>query len=160
MSDRDREFLRYYNHYRVQDQVRYYGNRSGWHERRAHWLIAAAGAAMFGASVASLAGAQGWFGLTALWKAVSTVIPAVSGAIVAFRALYEFDRNHTRFLNTSYDLRRADVELRPGENLSGEELRAATVRYVAEIENLLSRENRQWHKLMSPADQAKQHQQG
>lgn len=154
MSEREREFLRYYNEQRVVDQKEYYLSNSGWHQRRANALIVGAGVIMFLSSIASWASSQQWFAVTAPWNVLATVMPAVSGAIVAIRALYEFDRNHTRFLNTYYDLREAAVKMRPAEQLTGEELRTATVQYITEIENLLSRENRQWVKLMGSADRS------
>ena len=151
MADREREFLDYYNEHRIKDQESYYLSKSGWHERRANFFILAAGIVMFLASAASWAVSNG-VDPPALWGIVATVMPAVSGAIVAIRALYEFDRTHTRFRNTYFDLRHAAVELRPAEKLAGQELRDATLKYVTEIENLLSRENSQWVNMMSKAD--------
>jgi hypothetical protein len=153
MSERDREFLRYYKRHRIDDQQRYYFDKSAWHQKRANALIWVAGILMFLTSATSAAVAQGAFN-GALWPALATVIPAISGAIVSIRALYEFERNHARFLSTYYDLRQAAIELRPGEELSNDELREATVTYVMEVENLLSRENRQFVKLMSAVDRS------
>lgn len=153
MSDRDKEFLLYYRRHRVEDQQGYYFDRSAWHQRRANALIVAAGALMFLSSAASWWGSQG--GASAIWLVLATALPAVSGAIVAVRGLYEFERNHSRFLNTYYDLRRAAVETRPPDSATAGELREATARYVAEIENLLSRENRQWVSLMAFSDKSR-----
>jgi hypothetical protein len=108
---------------------------------------------MFLSSAASWWGSQG--GASAIWLVLATALPAVSGAIVAVRGLYEFERNHSRFLNTYYDLRRAAVETRPPDSATAGELREATARYVAEIENLLSRENRQWVSLMASSDKSR-----
>lgn len=153
MSERDREFLRYYQRHRIDDQQHYYFDKSAWHQKRANALICVAGILMFSTSVISFAVAQDAFN-GALWLALATVMPAIAGAIVSIRALYEFERNHTRFLSTYYDLRQAANELRPTESLSNEELREATVTYVMGIENLLSRENRQFVKLMSSVDRS------
>jgi hypothetical protein len=151
MTDRERDFLRYYDAHRVEDQISYYRSKSGWHGRRAQALVILAGIIMFLSSVAAWAAALGWFGLGAVWHSLATVMPAISAAVVGVRSLYEFDRNHTRFQNTLYDLRHAAAELRPAAGLSGEELREAMGRYVTEVETLLSRENRQWVKLASTA---------
>ena len=154
MSDRDSEFLRYYQRHRIDDQKGYYLDKSGWHQRRANALIIAAGAVMFLSSAASWAVSQG--STSALWLVLAIALPGISGAIVAVRSLYEFERNHSRFLSTYYDLRYAAVEMQPPDGLTAEELREATARYVAEIENLLSRENRQWIKLMATFDKSRQ----
>ena len=155
MSDRDREFLRYYKENRIADQDRYYVEKSTWHQRRASVFILVAGTVMFLSTAASWA-VSNLLAPTELWTVLATIMPAISGAIVAVRALYEYNRNHTRFLNTYYDLRQAAVESRPADDLSGEKLRDATVKFVTEIENLLSRENRQWVKMMSTPAQSRQ----
>jgi len=152
MSDRDKEFLLYYRRHRVEDQQGYYFDRSAWHQRRANTMIVAAGVLMFLSSAASWWGSQGG---AVIWLVLATALPAVSGAIVAVRGLYEFERNHSRFLNTYYDLRRAAVETRPPDSAPAGELREATARYVAEIENLLSRENRQWVSMMASSDKSR-----
>ena len=153
MSERNKQFLHYYQRHRIEDQQGYYFDKSGWHQRRANALIVAAGAVMFLSSAASWWGSQE--GAPALWLVLATALPAVSGAIVAVRGLYEFERNHSRFLSTYYDLRRAVVETRPPENVTDEKLREATARYVEEVENLLSRENRQWTSLMAKSDKSR-----
>ncbi len=98
MSDRDSEFLRYYQRHRIDDQKGYYLDKSGWHQRRANALIIAAGAVMFRSSAASWAVSQG--STSALWLVLAIALPGISGAIVAVRSLYEFERNHSRFLST------------------------------------------------------------
>ena len=153
MSERDREFLRYYKRHRIEHQQRYYFDKSAWHQKRAKALIFIAGIMMFLSSATSWAVSRNTFPV-GLWLALALVMPATSGAIIAVRALYEFERNHTRFLNTYYDLRQAANELRPEEELSDDKLREATVTYVMEVENLLSRENRQFVKLMSAVDRS------
>ena len=151
MTDRERDFLRYYDAHRVEDQISYYRSRTGWHGRRAQALVILAGILMFLSSVAAWAAALGWLGLGAVWQSLAIVMPAISAAVVGVRSLYDFDRNHARFQNTLYDLRYAAAELRPAAGLSGDELREAMGRYVAAIETLLSRENRQWVKVSSAA---------
>jgi len=66
---------------------------------------------MFLSSAASWFGSQA--GAHALRFVLATALPAVSGAIVAVRGLYEFERNHTRFLSTYFDLRRAMLQGNP-----------------------------------------------
>jgi len=154
MSERDKQFLRYYQRHRIEGQGGYYLDKSGWHQRRANALLVAVGVVMFLSSAASWFGSQA--GAHALWFVLATALPAVSGAIVAVRGLYEFERNHSRFLSTYFDLRRAAVEMRPPEGMTGEKLREATAQYVAEVENLLSRENRQWVRLMSTVDKSRE----
>lgn len=95
MCDRDREFLRYYNKHRIDDQKGFYQRKSGWNEGRANAFIVAAGVVMFLSSVSSWAATQAWGGAAAPWYVVATITPALSGAIVAVRGLYEYERNHT-----------------------------------------------------------------
>jgi hypothetical protein len=144
MAERDREFLEYYERHRVGGQTEYYRGKSAWHDSRAKILVVAAGLGMFVASLSAVMG----------WHVVASVLPAVSGALVAVGGLYEFERNHSRFRNTYYDLRKVSVELRPSRDLEGQDLRNALVGYVTEVEDLLSREHRQWLKLMTPAEPA------
>lgn len=139
MAERDREFLAYYERHRVTDQTEYYRGKSAWHDSRAKILVVAAGLGMFAASLSAVMG----------WHVVASVLPAVSGALVAVGGLYQFERNHSRFRNTHYDLRKVSVELLPPRDLEGQELRNAVVAYVTEVEDLLSREHRQWLKLMT-----------
>lgn len=153
MSDRDREFLLYYERHRIRGQEGYYHDKSAWHLRRANALIVAAGVVMFLSSAASWWGSQG--DASAIWLVLATALPAVSGAIVAVRGLYEFERNHSRFLSTYYDLRQAALDRPQADHMTAAQLREATARYVAEIENLLSRENRQWISLMAASKKSR-----
>ncbi len=154
MVERDRDFLGFYEEQRVEDQLKYYRRQAGWHGRRDDTLLLVSGILMFVAAIASGVAASNWDGLgpSVLWSSVAALVPAVSAAVAATRALYEHERNHQRFENTFLDLEylrayKARLD-EPG-------FRTALAEYVSEVEGLLSREHRQWVEVMTQVQAAK-----
>lgn len=156
MAERDRDFLRFYEVERVEDQLKYYRRQAGWHGRRDDALLLASGILMFVAAVASGVSAANWEGLgpSVIWSSVATLVPALAAAIAATRALYEHERNHQRFENTFMDLEYLRAYKAPSANLAGREFRAKLAEYVGDVEDLLSREHRQWVEVMTQVQAA------
>ncbi len=151
MAERDRDFLRFYEEARVEDQLKYYRRQAGWHGRRDDRLLLVSGILMFVAAIASGVAASNWEGLgpAVLWSSVAALVPAVSAAVAATRALYEHERNHQRFENTFLDLEYLRAYKAPAASLDEPGFRSALAEYVSEVEGLLSREHRQWVEVMT-----------
>lgn len=151
---RDREFLRYYERDRVEDQLSYYARAAAWHAARNERAIVVTGLLMFAASLAStvVASEWTWLGPGWIWLGLAAVLPAASAAVAATRNLYEHQRNRERFEATRLDLQYLQAYRAPSEKLTDGEYRAALADYVTSIEELLSREHRQWIEIMERAE--------
>ncbi len=156
MAERDRDFLRFYEQERVEDQLKYYRRQAGWHGRRDDTLLLISGILMFVAAVASGVSASNWEGVgpAVLWSSVAALVPALAAAVAATRALYEHERNHQRFENTFHDLEYLRAYKAPSAKLAEAEYRTALEEYVGEVEGLLSREHRQWVEVMTQVQAA------
>lgn len=154
MSERDREFLHYYDLFRVDDQAGFYRKREAEHGRSNERAIILTGLLMFLASVASgvVLAEWRWLGPPVLWVVLATLVPAVSAAVASTRTLYEHERNHERYDNTLLDLQFLQAHQAPSPNLPEAEFHAALAAYVNEVEGLLSREHRQWVRIMEQVE--------
>ena len=154
MSERDREFNRYYDRFRVGDQAQYYRSKGAWHGRSNERAIMLTGLLMFVASVASgvLLAEWEWLGPPTLWILIAALVPALSAAVASMRTLYEHERNHERFDNTRLDLDYLQAFQAPSTSLPEAEFHAALAAYVNEVEGLLSREHRQWVRIMEQVE--------
>lgn len=91
MSERDREFLRFYDQHRIKDQLSFYTQRLDEFDRATgQGLFLSATILGFASGAGALAGttlhwAQGW-------AAVAAILSAVSTALAAYLALYAFDQ--------------------------------------------------------------------
>jgi hypothetical protein len=146
MSDRNREFLSYYEAERVEDQLDYYRRKAAWHGRRNDRMIVLMGLLMFVASVSAAVILAGWtwLGPVAVWMIAAAMAPALSSAVGATRTLYEHERNRERFQNTRRDLEYLHAFSAPSSRLAGDEFRMALTGYVTAVEELLSNEHQQW----------------
>ena len=150
MSDRNRQFLDYYEKNRVGDQESYYRAQSEYNNRRNDLAVVVTGLLMFVATVSSGIVLAEWsfLGDPIYWSISATVAPALSGAVAATRNLFEYERNHERYFNTLLDLEMMRAELAPSRRVSDHELRAQLAEYVSKVEELLSLEHRQWVQMM------------
>ncbi|UCF20194.1 MAG: SLATT domain-containing protein [Gemmatimonadota bacterium] len=146
MSSREREFLDFYERQRVEDQLGYYRRTAARLGRRDDQLIVLTGLLMFAASASAAVVAAG-IDVIAL-KAVAALVPAISAAVAATRALYELERNRARYEDTYRDLEYLRAYKAPSSALSDDDYGAALAEYVHEVEELLSQEQRQWVETM------------
>jgi hypothetical protein len=156
MSDHDREFLSFYNQERVDDQIAYYRNAAQRHGEADERLIWMTGVLMF---VAAAVSAAVGFASDALpfpdvWKVLAVVVPGVSAAVAATRALYEHESNRARYENTRRDLVRLSGTAAPAPSLADAEYQEALASYVEAVEELLTREHRQWVQTMESVQRA------
>src|SRR5262249_7710198 len=91
MSERDREFLRFYEPHRIKDQLSFYTQRLDEFDR-------ATGQGLFlSATILGFASGAGALAGTTLqwakgWAAVAAILSAVSTALAAYLALYAFEQ--------------------------------------------------------------------
>ncbi len=149
MAERDRQFLRLYRTERIADQANYFLDSSNRYSRSAKFLIIFAGVLMFLSSLSGWATTEDWLGVSWMWNLIATVLPAISGAVVAIRAVYEFERNQSRYRRTRLDLRKLDAELSPNPDSRGDELQQQIRTLVERVEELLAAETREWRLLMA-----------
>ena len=150
MSDRQRQFLDFYNSQRVDDQIGYYKKAARRHSEADQRLIILTAVLMFVAAACSAAVGFGGDGLPLadLWKVLAAVVPGASAAVAATRALYEHDRTRARYESTRRDLVRLSASLAPASTLAESEYVDALSGYVDAVEELLTREHRQWVEAM------------
>ncbi len=154
MSEHDREFSQYYDRFRVEDQAQYYRKKGAWHGRLNERAIMFTGFLMFVASIASgiLLAEWEWLGPPTFWIFVAALVPALSAAVASTRTLYEHERNHERYDNTRLDIEYLQAFRAPSTRLPEGEYHAALATYVNEVEGLLSREHRQWVRIMEQVE--------
>jgi hypothetical protein len=156
MSDRDHQFLDYYEGQRVEDQLAYYRSAERRYGRRADLLVALTSLLMF---VAAACSAVVGFGSDtmpgrAIWVIAAALVPALSAAVAATRNLFEDERNRQRYDATRIDLQLLSASGAPTVSLPPDEFRARLVEYVQQVEELLSREHRQWVETMAAVPDA------
>ena len=91
MTERDDDFLRFYQEHRVDDQLRFYLARRKLFDAAAGQLTALSAVLL---ALATAVGALGGtaVGPTELWSVLATVLPAASTALSAYGTLYAFEQ--------------------------------------------------------------------
>ena len=90
MSERDQEFLKFYQKHRIEDQLRFYRERRDLFDRATGQGLAISATLLgFATAASALAGtALGW---AKVWSALAAILPAISTALAANLALYAFE---------------------------------------------------------------------
>jgi hypothetical protein len=151
VSSRAEQVLDVYRDARVRDQLAYYENRRTQFER-AHGQLLIVSAVLLGATstVSALAGAsiQG----SAAWAAAAAILPAISTALVAYGALFAFERYAKLYGDAAKNLSLlVEPDLAKAADERGAE--AAVRSYVEQSEKILGDEQAQWGQLTTQPEQ-------
>jgi hypothetical protein len=134
----DAERLRqFYRRCRLEDQRRFYENRSGEFRSAASQLALVSGLVLLLTSAASFGAGVEWGGTTAFGIA-AVALPALSTALAGYGALYAFEQQNKLYDDALSALRQSDAAA-PG----------SVVEYAAVIEEILAREQAQWGQLVA-----------
>ncbi|MGZ4314452.1 MAG: SLATT domain-containing protein [Gaiellaceae bacterium] len=146
MSSRAAQVLAVYRAARVEDQIGFYKKRRGQFER-AHGQLLIASAVLLGvtSTVSALAGASIEGKL--VWAALATILPAISTALVAYGALFAFDRHAKLYADAVRNLGLLEEPDLSHATDADEAVRT----YVEEVEKVLRDEQSQWGQLASEA---------
>ena len=147
MNGREDQLLAFYQHHRIDDQLRFYRSRRDQFDRATGQALAVSATLLgFSSAVSALAGvASGW---RALWTALATVLPAVSTALAAFTGLYAFEQQAKLYSDAIRAVRaasRPSSDAATGGGISGNEQRVADL--VQRVEAALRQEQAQWGQL-------------
>jgi hypothetical protein len=148
VSSRADQVLELYRAARLRDQLGYYENRRTQFER-AHSQLLIASAVLLGttSTVSALAGADIEGKL--VWAVLAAILPALATALVAYGALFAFDRHAKLFADASRNLSLLEEpDLSHATNRQAEE---AVTNYVAQVEKIFRDEQSQWGQLASEA---------
>ena len=149
MSERNREFLRFYEEYRIKDQIRFYTGRLDEFDRATgQGLFVSATILGFASGAGALAGTTlGW---ARGWAAVAAILSALSTALAAYIALYAFEQQSKIYGDALRAVRAAsrptpDPDLpqndrTPEQNIAG---------MASRVEQALRQEQSQWGQLTS-----------
>jgi hypothetical protein len=146
VSSRADQILAVYRSARVEDQIGFYEKRRGQFER-AHGQLLVASAVLLGvtSTVSALAGASIEGKL--VWAALAAILPAISTALVAYGALFGFDRYAKLYADAVRNL-----GLLEKPDLSrATDADDAVRRYVEQAEKVFRDEQAQWGQLASEA---------
>jgi hypothetical protein len=144
MTERARQALALYRAARVKDQLDYYTRTSTEYDRAAAQSIALAAVLL---SLTSLAGALSGLDISGkmAWAIAATVIPAVSGALAAYHALFGFERISKVYADAIRSLHRIEEPDLTG--IVDEAAAAAAAAYAVAVEAVLRKEQAQWGQL-------------
>jgi hypothetical protein len=145
MTDPRRQ-LAVYRLCRIDDQLKYYGDRRLEYDRAISQLGTVSGLVLaLGATSAALAGAS--VDGQEIWAVMAAVFPAIATALAAYGALYAFEQQAKIYADAVKALRRIDDE---PPDLEGAPDPATAVReYVERAEEIFRREQGQWGQLIS-----------
>jgi hypothetical protein len=145
MSD-PRRHLEVYRLCRIDDQLKYYGDRRLEYDRAISQLGAVSGLVLaLGATSAALAGAS--VAGHEIWAIMAAVLPATATALAAYGALYAFEQQAKIYADAVKAVRLIDRE---PPDLEGATDPATAVReYVERAEEIFRREQGQWGQLIS-----------
>lgn len=145
MTDPRRQ-LEVYRLCRIDDQLKFYGDRRLEYDRAISQLGAVSGLVLaLGGTSAALAGAS--VGGHEIWAVMAAVFPAIATVLAAYGALYAFEQQAKIYADAVRAVQRIDRE-RP--DLEGAADPAMAVReYVDRAEEIFRREQGQWGQLIS-----------
>lgn len=149
MSERNREFLRFYEEHRIRDQLGFYTRRLEQFDRATgQGLFISATILGFASGAGALAGTTlGW---AKWWAAVAAILSAVSTALAAYTALYAFEQQSKIYGDAVRAVRAAarpmpDPDVAPGGRPPEHDVADLAKR----VEQALRREQSQWGQLTS-----------
>ena len=147
MTDPRRQ-LEVYRLCRIDDQLKFYGDRRHEYESAISQLGAVSGLVLaLGAASAALAGAS--VGAHEIWAIMAAVLPATATAVAAYGALYAFEQQAKIYADAVKALRRIDRE--PPDLNEATDPATAVREYVERAEEIFRREQGQWGQLISEA---------
>ena len=161
MSERDQELVKFYQKYRIEDQLTFYRDRRDLFDRATGQGLAISATLLgFAAAVSALAGTTvGW---VKVWSALAAILPAMSTALAAYIALYAFEQQSKIY----GDARRAVLaasrplpDLTPPQGQGDPTPEENIAEFVKRVEGALRQEQGQWGQLTSQiqiSDQTKQ----
>jgi hypothetical protein len=145
MTDPSRQ-LEVYRVCRIDDQLKYYGDRRLEYDRAISQLGAVSGLVLaLGGTSAALAGAS--VGGYEIWAVMAAVLPAIATALAAYGALYAFEQQAKIYADAVMAVRRIDRE--PPELEGAPDPATAVREYVERAEEVFRREQGQWGQLIS-----------
>ena len=149
MSERDREFLQFYEEYRIKDQVRYYNTRLEEFDR-------ATGQGLFlSATILGLASGAGALAGTTVgwangWAAVAAILSAASTTLAAYLSLYALEQQSKIYGDA---VRAVHVASRPTPDpdlgQTDARLEQDIAAMVQRVEKALRQEQSQWGQFAS-----------
>jgi conflict system pore-forming effector with SLATT domain len=149
MSERNEDFLRFYEEYRIRDQIRFYTQRLDEFDRAlGQGLFVSATILGFASGAGALAGTTlGW---AKGWAAVAAILSALSTALAGYIALYAFGQQSKIYGDALRAVRFASRPT-PDPDLpqSGRTPEQNIAEMVNQVEQALRREQSQWGQLTS-----------
>ena len=151
MSERNQEFLEFYQENRIQDQLKFYRDRRDLFDRATGQGLAISATLLgFAAAVSALAGTTvGW---VKVWSALAAILPAMSTALAAYIALYAFEQQSKIY----GDARRAVLaasrplpDLTPPQGQGDPTPEENIAELVKQVEGAMRQEQAQWGQLTS-----------
>jgi len=149
MSDRNQDFLRFYEEYRIRDQITFYSRRLDEFDRATgQGLFVSATLLGFASGAGALAGTTlGW---AKGWAAVAAILSALSTALAAYIALYAFEQQSKIYGDALRAVRGAsrptpDPELPQNDRTPEQNI----AEMVKRVEQALRQEQSQWGQLTS-----------
>jgi type IV secretory pathway VirB6-like protein len=148
-SERGSEVLRFYEQYRIADQVRFYSQRREQFDRATGQGLALSATLLgFSSAAGALAGAAlGW---GEVWSALATILPAMATALAAYLAVYAFEQQSKIYGDAARAVQAAARPVPdPAAAQDGPAFEQNVADLVKRVEGAMRQEQAQWGQLTS-----------
>jgi hypothetical protein len=147
VSERERQLVAVYGERRLRHQRQYYDDRREEYQRASGQLALLTALLVALGGVAGVLSSADAFGGRDAWAILAAAAPALAAALVAYDALFGFERNAKIFADASAALRLAELRA-PAQADDPKTIRA----WVEQVEGILQREQGQWGQLVADAE--------
>jgi hypothetical protein len=148
-AERGSELRRFYQEYRIADQLTFYSERRQLFDRATGQGLAIS-AMLFGFASAAGALAGASLGWGKAWSALAAILPAMATALAAYLALYAFEQQSKIYSDA---VRAVQAASRPAPDSnapqSGQPPEENVAELVRRVEGALRKEQAQWGQLTS-----------
>ena len=149
MSEREQQLASVYREHRLRHQRRHYDDRRDEYQRAGGQIALLTATLLALGGVAGVLSSADAFGARDAWAILATAAPALGTALLAYEALFGFERNAKIFGDASAALQLAELQ-RPQPDDP-----AAIAAWIEQVEGILQREQGQWGQLAADAESPK-----
>jgi hypothetical protein len=151
LSERDAQFLNFYQHYRFLDQLTFYGARQAEFEKAQTQATNFHSVLMALAGIVSVVGSANLFNTTVstICGILAVAFPVLATAFTTYANLYAFERTAKLYRDAAEGLRYVDAYFTPGASPH-----ATLEGYIGRVEGIFTAEQKQWGQLVSEIEGA------
>jgi SMODS and SLOG-associating 2TM effector domain 1 len=147
VSEREAQLVTAYRERRLLHQRRYYDDRREEYQRASGQLALLTAALVALGGVAGVLSSANAYDAREAWAILAAAGPALATFLIAYDALFGFERNAKLFTDASSALRLAELRA-PAQSADADAVRM----WIEQVEGILQREQGQWGQLAADAE--------